>query len=55
MRAGIPYAYFVVTFAVTWSAWLAAATVSAPAARSLLFLVGTFAPGIVALSFTSWS
>jgi hypothetical protein len=51
--------YLVVTFVVSWAAWIGAA-VSAPdgsGPRSLtgtvLFYVGTFAPGVVALAMTA--
>lgn len=49
-------AYFLLTFAVTWTAWFAAAALAAPGnarffgARGPLFLLGVFAPGLVALA-----
>ena len=48
--------YFVVTYAVTWTLWIAAALM-APSAfpRQLLFLPGTIAPAIVAICFTARS
>lgn len=53
--------FFSVTYAVTWICWTAAGAISrrtapgAPALTALsgaLFLLGTFAPGLVALAFT---
>ena len=45
--------YFVVTFALAWALWFAAAALTSRAnvgaARTLLFLPGTFAPAIAAL------
>jgi CAAX protease family protein len=46
-------AFFLATFAVTWSLWLTASTVSSAAPRAVLFLAGTFAPGIVAAALTA--
>lgn len=45
-------AFLLTTFAITWSLWLAAATVAAPGPRAALFLAGTFTPGLVALALT---
>lgn len=47
--------FFVVTWIVTWSLWFAAALTPAPAPRTLLFLLGTFTPGLVALALTARS
>ncbi len=44
--------FLVVTYIVTWSAWFAAGMTPAAGPRGLLFLLGTFAPGFVALSLT---
>ena len=44
--------YFVLCYAVSWTFWLTASTLPAGAPRSLLFLLGTFAPGFIALGFT---
>ena len=44
--------FFVVTYIVTWSSWFAACITPAAGPRGLLFLLGTFAPGFVALWFT---
>ena len=52
-------AFFLLTFAVSWAAWLGPAAVVDPAASSLLglggpvFLLGVFAPGLVALALTA--
>ncbi len=50
--------YFMVTFVMTWAAWIGAGVI-APAAtgahgitRTVLIYVGTFAPGVVALTMT---
>jgi uncharacterized protein len=43
--------FFVLTFALTWASWLAAA--SLPALRVPLLYLGVFAPAIVALSLTA--
>lgn len=44
--------FFFSTYAVTWSLWLAASMTTSAPARTLLFLLGTFAPGFVALALT---
>jgi membrane protease YdiL (CAAX protease family) len=44
--------YFGLVFIVTWPLWFAANGVSAPPIRLIIFLTGTFAPGIVALLLT---
>ena len=44
--------FFVVTYAITWSAWFAASMTPPEGPRWLLFLLGTCAPGFVALWFT---
>jgi hypothetical protein len=52
-------AYFVLTFLVTWSVWFAAAGLAAPGntglfgGRGPVFLLGVFAPALVALAFTA--
>lgn len=51
--------YFLLTFLVTWSLWLAAAGLAAPGntgffgGRGPVFLLGVWAPGLVALGFTA--
>lgn len=54
-QAGRLPTYFLLTFALSWSLWLAASTLPAGAARGLVILVGVFAPGIVALTMTGRS
>jgi len=44
--------FFVVTYLVTWAFFLAAGITPAAGPRGLLFLLGTFAPGFVALWLT---
>jgi membrane protease YdiL (CAAX protease family) len=44
--------FFILTYIVAWSAWSAASLTPAAVPRALLFLLGTFAPGIVALTLT---
>jgi len=44
--------FFIVTYIVTWSLWFAAGMTPAVVPRGLLFLLGTFTPGILALWFT---
>jgi membrane protease YdiL (CAAX protease family) len=44
--------FFLTTYAVTWSCWFAAASLTTPGLRYPLFLLGTFMPGIVALAFS---
>lgn len=44
--------FFVVTYVVTWSLWFAAGFMPIAGPRWLLFLLGTFAPGFVALWLT---
>jgi len=52
-------AFFLLTFALTWAAWFAAAALVAPgntglfAAGGPVFLFGVFAPGLVALALTA--
>ena len=51
-------AFFALTFLVAWTAWLGAAALATAVSasggtRALLFLPGTFAPGIVALLLTA--
>lgn len=52
-------AYFLFTYLVTWSVWFAASGLAAPGntglfgGRGPLFLLGVFAPGLVALAFTA--
>ena len=45
--------FFVVTYIVAWSSWFAASMTPAAGSRGLLFLLGTFAPGFVALWLTA--
>lgn len=53
--------YFLATFAFTWVAWLAPAALGAPRDTGLfalggpVFLLGVFAPGLLALAFTALS
>lgn len=44
--------FFVAAYAVTWSAWIAANGVHADVPRTALIVLGTFAPGIVAVCLT---
>ncbi len=52
-------AYFLLTFLVTWSVWFAAAGLAAPGntgffgGRGPVFLLGVFAPALVALALTA--
>ena len=46
-------AYFVFTYLITWGFFFAGSMTPAAWPRGLLFLLGTFAPGYVALWFTS--
>jgi membrane protease YdiL (CAAX protease family) len=52
-------AYFLLTFLVTWSVWFAASGLAAPGntgffgGRGPVFLLGVFAPALVALAFTA--
>lgn len=60
IEPGSVLVFFVLTFAVTWSLWLAAWTISRggaagyppPGVGTLLFYLGVFAPGIVATWLT---
>ena len=51
--------FFLLTFAVTWTAWLAPAALGVPATSfwfgpgGPLFLLGVFAPGLVAIALTA--
>lgn len=59
-RVSAPLKYFALTYTVTWTCWAAAAwttrgTAATPARATvggILFLLGVFAPGIIALAFT---
>lgn len=44
--------YFTVVFLLTWALWLAANMFSTPVLQPLLFYLGVFMPGIVALAMT---
>src|SRR5688572_10275209 len=50
--------FFSLTYAVTWTCWMAAGAISrgsappVPALAGALFLLGTFAPALVALALT---
>src|SRR5918993_31992 len=44
--------YFAVVFVVAWALWFAANAISTPVVRPLLFFIGVFTPGIVALAMT---
>src|SRR5438552_10518115 len=44
--------FFATTCLVTWSCWYAAASITTPGLRGAVFLLGTFAPGLVALAFS---
>ena len=52
-------AYFLLTFVLTWAAWFVAAALAAPGStgffgvRGPVFLLGVFAPGLVALALTA--
>ena len=47
--------FFCAAFLLSWTAWIGAAGIQAPGPRALLVLLGTFAPGIVALCLTGWT
>lgn len=44
--------FFVITYIVTWGSWFAASITPAAGPRGVLFLLGTFTPGFVALWLT---
>lgn len=46
------FAYFSLVLTLTWALWLVAAGIEAPVLRALVFNLGVFTPGIVALLFT---
>lgn len=52
-------AYFLLTFTVTWSVWTVASGLAAAGntgvfgGRGPVFLLGVFAPGLMALAFTA--
>lgn len=52
-------AYFLVTYLLTWSVWFGASSLAAPGNTGVfgglgpVFLLGVFAPGLVALAFTA--
>src|SRR5215831_7870019 len=51
-------AFFLLTFTLTWAAWLLSATLAGPnnagffGVRGPMFLVGVFAPALVAIALT---
>jgi hypothetical protein len=45
--------YFVLTFIVTWSLWFASGIASPAGPHGPWFLLGVFAPGLVALALTA--
>jgi membrane protease YdiL (CAAX protease family) len=45
--------FFLLTYAVSWACFIAAATIPIAALRGPLFLLGTFAPALVALALTA--
>ena len=45
--------FFLVSYVVTWTLFFVAAPMPSGALRGLLFLLGTFTPGFVALAFTA--
>lgn len=47
-------AYFVLTYAVTWTLYFAARGIEASALRAVVFYAGVFAPGILAIILTAW-
>jgi len=44
--------YFVLTYVISWTLWFAASAIPASGPHGLLILLGTFAPGLVALGLT---
>lgn len=52
LRVSALLTFFVVTYLVTWGSWLAATSTPAAGPRGLLFFLGIFAPGFVALWLT---
>lgn len=54
MRPGLA-AYFIACTVVAWSLWLASRGIADPGLRGLVFLAGTFAPGLLAIGFTARS
>jgi membrane protease YdiL (CAAX protease family) len=44
--------FFAASYAITWSLWLASRSMTAEVPLELLFLLGTFTPGFVALALT---
>jgi membrane protease YdiL (CAAX protease family) len=62
MRSTSTIAFFLLTFVVSWTLWIAAAAVFdgvaatgqvSPGIRALIFLPGTFAPSLVAVALTA--
>ncbi len=49
----ILFAFFATVYLLSWGAWTAATGIEAEGPRTLLFLLGVFAPGIVALCLTA--
>lgn len=52
-RQGSLLAFFLLTFLVTWASWILAWP-PAGGLRQVIFYVGVFAPGIVAVGLTLW-
>lgn len=46
------FTFFIATFVTTWTLWFVANATTPPVPRTILFLLGTFSPGVVALALT---
>jgi membrane protease YdiL (CAAX protease family) len=49
------FAFFVTTYLITWTLWLASNRIASPILAGILFSLGVFTPGIVALTLTARS
>jgi membrane protease YdiL (CAAX protease family) len=54
-RTGSTLAFVVLTFALSWSLWFASGVTSPGGPNQLLFLLGVFSPGIVAIGLTAFT
>jgi membrane protease YdiL (CAAX protease family) len=47
-------AFFVLCYAITWTMWLASTRIESVVLRGVLFAIGVFTPGILAVLMTAW-
>src|SRR5436309_946851 len=48
-------AFFALSYLITWTMWLASTRIASDVPRGLVFTIGVFTPGILALVMTAWT